>query len=72
MIRLELTEQERGVLAEAIESHISDLRLEISDTNIMDYREMLKANIEILRNIVEHLEDGEQVMVSAHPMRNDA
>jgi hypothetical protein len=64
MITLELTEHERGVLVEAIESYLSDLRMEISDTDSMDYREMLKARKDILGGILEHLDTEEKAPVS--------
>ena len=64
MIRIELTELERGVLVEAIESYLSDLRMEISDTDSMDYREMLKARKEILGHILDCLESEEKATVA--------
>lgn len=63
MITLELTEHERGVLAESIESYLSDLRMEISDTDSMDYREMLKARRDILGRILEHLDTEEKATI---------
>jgi predicted RNA binding protein with dsRBD fold (UPF0201 family) len=55
MVHLELTPEEAEVLAEALTSYLSDLRMEIADTDRMDFREGLKANKEVLNRIVEAL-----------------
>jgi ribonuclease HII len=64
MIIFELTETEREVLLEAIESYVSDLRMEIADTDSMDYREMLKARKDVLSRILEHLGTEEKTAVA--------
>jgi hypothetical protein len=43
MIQLDLTEAEKALLIEALESYLSDLRYEIADTDSQDFRERLKA-----------------------------
>jgi hypothetical protein len=64
MIIFELTDLEREVLAEAIESYVCDLRMEIADTDSMDYREMLKARKDVLTRILEHLGTEEKAAIT--------
>lgn len=52
MIQLDLNPQEQQILKEALESYISDLRMEIADTDKQDYREKLKHRREILDKVV--------------------
>jgi len=66
MIRLELTEHQKAILVDAIESYLSDLRMEISDTDSMDYREMLKNRKEVLGQILENLGAKEEMPLSGH------
>ena len=42
MIQLDLTKDEKAILAEILENDLSDLRMEITDTDSLDFREMLK------------------------------
>jgi len=42
MLQLGLTDEEREVLVQLLEESLSDLRMEIADTDLYDYREMLK------------------------------
>lgn len=42
MIQLDLDRQEQETLIEVLESYLSDLRMEIADTDRMDFREKLK------------------------------
>ncbi len=42
MIQLQLNENERAILVELLETCISDLRVEITGTDSLDYKEMLK------------------------------
>lgn len=42
MIQLDLNPEEREILAEVLGSALSDLRMEISDTDSMDFRQKLK------------------------------
>jgi len=55
MKRLELDEQQAEMLAEVLESYLSDLRMEIADTDSKDYRDALKARETFLRWVVERL-----------------
>jgi hypothetical protein len=47
MFQLNLTDEERTLLAELLDVAISDIRMEIADTDRREYREFLK-NREVL------------------------
>lgn len=55
MIRLNLTPEERDILAATLESCIDDLKDEIRHTDRMEYREMLKHRLEVLTKIFDTL-----------------
>ena len=55
MIQLDLEPEEQKILKEALESYLSDLRVEIADTDNMDYREMLKHRRDVLDKVVAAL-----------------
>ena len=55
MIHLNLTNEEKDILAEVLENDISDLRMEITDTDNKDFREALKKQKEVLKNVLETL-----------------
>lgn len=52
MVRLQLEPTEAEILRMVLESYLSDLRMEIADTDSMDYREKLKERKAVLRRIV--------------------
>ena len=56
MIQLDMTRAEAQTLREALDSYLSDLRMEIVDTDQQDFREGLKRRKEVLENVVEPLE----------------
>jgi len=55
MTRLDLDSEETAVLRQVVERYLSDLRMEITDTDRQDYREMLKAQKRSLEGILERL-----------------
>lgn len=55
MQRLDLSSEEAYVLRETLESYLSDLRMEIADTDRLDYREQLKHRKTILDRIARGL-----------------
>ena len=55
MLTLQLDAKEKEVLTEALTSYISELRMEIADTDSKEFREHLKSNEEILNQIVKML-----------------
>jgi len=55
MIQLELDEEERTILLQLLDTCISDLRVEISNTDNMSYKEMLKQRKETLLKLQQAL-----------------
>ncbi len=55
MTRLDLDSEETAVLRQVMERYLSDLRMEITDTDRKDYREMLKAQRRSLEGILDRL-----------------
>lgn len=55
MARLELNVREAEVLRDTLESYISDLRMEIANTDAMDFRDQLKEREAVLRRIADAL-----------------
>ena len=55
MTQLDLTKEEKDILTEILENDLSDLRMEITDTDSLDFREMLKKQKEVLMKVLETL-----------------
>ena len=55
MVQLELTEEDRLILLQLLESCISDLRVEIAGTDNFNYKDMLKQRKEILLRLEQAL-----------------
>jgi hypothetical protein len=55
MPSLELTEEQGRELRETLESYLSDLRMEIADTDRADFRQTLKRRKELLQSVVDRL-----------------
>lgn len=55
MAQLALTEDEAGTLRKALESYLSDLRMEIADTDAYDFREGLKQEAAVIKGLLERL-----------------
>jgi len=58
MIQLMITEEERELLMDILENDISDLRMEIADTDRRGYREMLKNREALMKNIQQKLDQA--------------
>lgn len=56
MIQIELGPAEAEILRGALSSYLSDLRMEISHTDSLDYRLKLKKDKEVLAAIAQRLE----------------
>ena len=56
MLHLELTDEEKGLLKEMLESNLSDLRMEIRETDTRNFREMLKNKEQVIKKILAALE----------------
>lgn len=55
MSQLNLTDEEKEVLIEALESRISDLGLEAADTDRKEFRDNLKNKKQVLMKLLEEL-----------------
>lgn len=55
MFRLDLNPEQRTTLIQALESYVSDLRMEIADTDRKDFRDSLKAEEQILKGLLAAL-----------------
>jgi predicted Zn-dependent protease len=66
MVQLVLTAEEATLLGEILASYLSDLRMEIADTEAMDFREALKQREVFLKKLL-HTLSQEQVSKSPVP-----
>ncbi|NIP83545.1 MAG: hypothetical protein GWM90_31695 [Gemmatimonadetes bacterium] len=55
MIQLDLTPREQELIVAAVENYLSDLRMEISDTDSLDFREKLKERKAAMQKLLEQL-----------------
>ena len=55
MIDLKLTNEEAEGLKEVLTSYVSDLRMEIADTDQYDFREGLKNKKKFLNDLIDRL-----------------
>jgi hypothetical protein len=58
MIQLMITEEEQKLLMDIVENDISELRMEIADTDRQGYRDMLKNREILMKNIQQKLEQA--------------
>lgn len=54
-VSIELSEEDADILKEALQSYLSDLRMEIADTDRMEFRDALKHRKSALIRVVEML-----------------
>ncbi|MGD8867840.1 MAG: hypothetical protein PVI01_09420 [Gemmatimonadales bacterium] len=57
MIQLDLSDEERRDLLQLLEDVLSDLRMEIADTDSMDFRDKLKRRKEVIGKVIGALKD---------------
>lgn len=57
MCDLRLTQPEKDMLLKILESYLSDLRVEITHTDLKDYRETLKAEETFIKELLRRLEN---------------
>ncbi len=57
-MRLELTEAQASELREILESYLGDLRMEVAQTDSMDYRERLKAREVVIKDLLLRLRES--------------
>ncbi len=58
MPNLELTPAERDLILDILTNYLSDFRMEISQTDTPDYRTQLKAQEEMLKRVLEKLQQA--------------
>jgi hypothetical protein len=58
MPTLELTAAEASLLREILKTDLSDLRMEISDTDLKSFRDKLKEKEEMIKQLIERLGSG--------------
>ena len=58
MIQLSLSTEEATELREVLESFVSDLLMEIANTDLKDMRDRLKQRESILNKIIQDLQSG--------------
>lgn len=58
MVEISINEQEVGILKEILVSYLSDLRMEIADTDQMDFREALKKKEQFLKKLIALLPEN--------------
>jgi hypothetical protein len=58
MIQLMLTKEEQELLMDILEVEKSDLRMEIADTDRLEYRKMLKRREDLMKVILQKLEQA--------------
>ena len=57
MVQLDLSPEEKKVLEEVLTTCISNLRMEICDTDRKDFRDEIKGQKELLMKVVDTLKD---------------
>lgn len=60
MFKLIFTDEEKELLIDVLKNDISDLRMQIADTDNMDFRNNLKRHEEILGSILVKLQQSEE------------
>ena len=55
MATVTLSDEEAGLLKDILDGYLSDLRMEIADTDSQDFREMLKKRKAFLGRVIEQL-----------------
>ena len=56
-IELNLTEDEKNIIEDFLENNISELSMEITDTDKMEYREKLKIKRNALNKLLKSLKE---------------
>ncbi len=57
MIRLDLTENEGATLVKVLDYYVSELRMEVTDTDLKDLRDQLKAEEGVLKKMLATLKE---------------
>lgn len=65
LMELRISEDEAAALSRALESYLSDLRMEITDTERLQMRQRLKADAELLSGLKRRLDARAGVVADA-------
>lgn len=57
MIELALTEEESIILTDILDNYLSDLRQEISATDLVEFKEILKARKSVVTKVLDALSE---------------
>ena len=60
MYHLELNDEEQRILQEVLESDLSDLRMEISETDSRAFKAQLKNKAQVMTNILTALQQTQE------------
>jgi hypothetical protein len=60
MIHIDLDTTERSILIQTLESYLSDMSVEIADTDSMEFRNQLKAKRDVLKKILDAVKQAHQ------------
>jgi len=55
MVKLELTEQQAKTLSEILDTFLSDLRMEIADTERKAWRDKMKEEEDFIKDLIKRL-----------------
>jgi hypothetical protein len=65
MVQIMITEEERALLMDILENDISELRMEIANTDRLGYRDMLKNREALMKTFHQRLEQASTEKASA-------
>jgi len=57
-MQLSISEEDARILRDVLNEYVSDLRIEIADTDQMDFREKLKQREQVLKRCIDGLSGG--------------
>lgn len=57
---LQLRGGEHGLLLRILRQYLSDLRMEIADTDQYEFRQALKEDEDVIKGLIDRLEAGDQ------------
>lgn len=63
MLHIELTPEERDLVAEILAAYYTELRGEVSDTSRHDYKEMLKQREALLKKALTAVQQAKEIAV---------
>ncbi|GAB4108643.1 MAG: hypothetical protein Kow001_06740 [Acidobacteriota bacterium] len=61
MVELRLDQEEAAILRQVLDSYLSDLRMEVANTDLLEFRERLKHEESVLKELLRRLSVPEPV-----------